>query len=191
MSEGESITRWLRRLSEGDPKALDRLMPLVYGDLRILARKHLRSERQGHTLGTTALVNEAYIRLSKQHRFQTHDRAQFFAAAGHMMRRILVDYARARKRLKRGEGIDAIPLEEAQLMLTEEEADEVLALDLALDKLAVVSPRGSKVVEYRFFAGLTVEETAQILGLSTKSIQRDWIAARAWLRKEIVTGDQS
>jgi RNA polymerase sigma factor (TIGR02999 family) len=179
------ITQWLQRLREGDEAALDRLVPLVYDDLRGLARKQLRGERPGHTLLTTDLVNEAYLRLVGQRELRASDRPQFFAIVATTMRRILVDYARTRKRLKRGGGQVPIPLEEAEQFLTEQEADEVLALDGALERLAVLEPRAVQVVQCRFYSGLTLEETALALGISIKTVQRDWIAARAWLRKEI------
>jgi RNA polymerase sigma factor (TIGR02999 family) len=179
------ITQWLQRLREGDEAALDRLVPLVYDDLRGLARKQLRGERPGHTLLTTDLVNEAYLRLVGQRELRASDRPQFFAIAATTMRRILVDYARTRKRLKRGGGQVPIPLEEAEQFLTAQEADEVLALDGALERLAVLEPRAVQVVQCRFYSGLTLEETALALGISIKTVQRDWIAARAWLRKEI------
>lgn len=179
------ITQWLQRLRDGDEAALERLVPLVYDDLRMLARKQLRGERPGHTLRTTDLVNEVYLRLVEQRQLRAEDRPQFFAIAATTMRRILVDYARTRKRLKRGGGQQPIPLEEAEQFLTDEEADEVLALDAALDRLAVLTPRAAQVVQCRFYSGLTLEETAQALEVSLKTVQRDWIAARAWLRKEM------
>lgn len=179
------VTQCLRRLRDGDEDALEQLMPLLYDELRVLARKQLRSERSGHTLSTTALVNEAYLRLVDQRQLRPEDRAQFFAIAATTMRRILVDYARARKRLKRGGEQQPIPLEEAESFLTDEEADEVLALDAALDRLATLEPRVVQVVQCRFYSGLTLDETAQALDVSVKTVQRDWIAARAWLRKEI------
>jgi RNA polymerase sigma factor (TIGR02999 family) len=182
------VTQWLRRLRDGDEAALEQLMPLLYDELRLLARKQLRSERPGHTLSSTALVNEAYLRLVDQHQLRPADRAQFFAIAATTMRRILVDYARTRKRLKRGGGHQPVPLEEAESFLTDEEADEMLALDAALDRLAALAPRVVQVVQCRFYSGLTLEETAQALEVSVKTVQRDWIAARAWLRKEMADG---
>ncbi len=179
------VTQWLVRLRTGDEAALGHLVPLLYDDLRLLARKQLRNERPGHTLSTTGLVNEAYLRLIEQHQLRAEDRPQFFAIAATTMRRILVDYARTRKRLKRGGGQAPIPLEEAEQFLTEQEADEVLALDAALDRLAALEPRAVQVAQCRFYSGLTLEETAQALGVSVKTVQRDWIAARAWLRKEV------
>ena len=179
------VTQWLQRLRDGDEAALEQLMPLLYDELRLLARRQLRNERSGHTLSTTALVNEAYLRLVNQRQLHAEDRAQFFAIAATTMRRILVDYARTRKRLKRGGGQRPIPLEDAEQFLTDREADEVLALNAALDRLAALEPRAAQVVQCRFYSGLTLEETAQVLAVSAKTVQRDWIAARAWLRKEM------
>lgn len=179
------ITVWLRRLREGDDDAFEYLVPLVYDELHKLARSHLRRERRGHTLGATALVNEVYIKLVGQHVIDAADRVQFFGIAGGTMRRFLCDYARMRKRLKRGSGRRPIPLEDVEPFLSDEEADEVLGLDEALERLAEIDPRGSEVVQHRFFSGLTLEETAEALGVSLRTVQRDWTAARAWLRKEI------
>ena len=175
----------MRRLQDGDAEALEHLVPLLYDELRGLAHAQLRREREGHTLGTTALVNEAYLRLVGQHRLRPEDRTHFFAAAATTMRRVLVDYARAKKRLKRGGGQAALPLEDVEAFLSEREADEVLVLDEALARLEAVNPRGSQVVQYRFFSGLTLEETAEVMSLSVKTVQRSWTAARAWLRKEV------
>lgn len=187
MAASGEITRWLHRLRDGDEAALEQLVPLLYDELRLLARNQLRSERSGHTLSTTSLVNEAYLRLVDQRQLRAEDRPQFFAIATTTMRRVLVDYARTRKRIKRGGGQTPIPLEEADRFLTDEEADEVLALDAALERLAVLEPRAVQVVQCRFYSGLTLEETAEALGVSAKTVQRDWIAARAWLRKEMNT----
>lgn len=179
------VTQWLRRLRDGDGAALDRLVALLYDDLRALARRRLRDERSDHTLSATAVVNEIYLRLLRQNSIEADDRGQFFAIAANTMRRVLVDYARARKRLKRGSGAVAVPIEEVAEFLTEDEADEVLGLDAALEKLAEMNPRAAEVVQLRFYAGFSLEEAAEILGVSTKTVQRDWIAARAWLRKEV------
>jgi len=160
-------------------------MPLLYDELRMVARKQLRRERRNHTLGTTALVNEAYLKLVGQQRLKAEDRGRFFAIAATTMRRILIDYARTRKRLKRGGEQTPVPLDEAEAFLTDREADEVLALDDALNRLAAVNPRGSQVVQYRFFSGLTLAETAEVMDVSVKTVQRAWVAARAWLRKEV------
>jgi len=188
MAETGEITQWLRRLHDGDAVALEQLMPLLYDELRQIARRQLRNERPNHTLATTDLVNEAYLRLVNQRRLLAEDRPQFFAIAASTMRRILVDYARARKRLKRGGGDAHVPLDEAEAFLTAEEADQVLAVDQALKRLAQMEPRTVQVVECRFYSGLTIEETAGVLGVSAKTVQRDWTIARAWLKKEIASG---
>ena len=185
MPTSGNVTQWLIRLREGDDEALEALMPLLYDELRLMARHQLRRERAGHTLNPTALVNEVYLKLIQQRQMEATHRTQFLAIASHTMRRILVDYARTRKRLKRGSGQAPMPLEEAHAFLTDQQADEVLALDEALARLAQANPRGSKVVEHRFYGGLTLEETAEVLGISVKTVQRDWLAARAWLRQEI------
>ncbi len=179
----------MQSMTTPEPTA-DQLAAQLYGELRSLAHSQLRRERPGHTLGTTALVHEAYLRLGSGPAFGAGDRTRFFGAASTAMRRVLVDHARHRLRLKRGAGVDAVHLEDAgelpdSALLTDTEADELLALDDALDRLAQVNPRGSAVVQHRFFAGLTLEETAEVLGVSAKTVQRDWMVARAWLRKEI------
>jgi RNA polymerase sigma-70 factor, ECF subfamily len=179
------ITVWLKRLREGDEEALERLIPLLYEELHEMARSHLRRERAGHTLNATALVNEVYLRLVRQNLIDAADRTHFFGIASTTMRRVLCEYARTRKRVKRGNGQLALPLEDVEQFFSEQEADEVLALDEALNRLAGFDPRGSEVVQYRFFSGLTLEETADALGVSLKTVQRDWMAARAWLRSEI------
>ncbi|MEQ9570227.1 MAG: sigma-70 family RNA polymerase sigma factor [Longimicrobiales bacterium] len=185
VSPEPSVTQLLVRIKDGDEFALDRLLPLVYDELRALARTHLSRERVGHTLGATALVHEAYLRLNRQEAIHPETRSHFFAIAGHTMRRILVDYARARKRLKRGAGAEHVSLDEAQAAISDEEADEVLALNDALERLAEINERGSRIVEMRYFAGLSAEETADALGLSVRSVHRGWVSARAWLRKEM------
>ena len=185
MVEPGEVTLWLARLREGSAEALDRLVPLLYDDLRRLARQRLRSEREGHTLDTAALVNEAYLRLVDQRLITARDRSEFFAAASRTMRRVLVDYARARKREKRGGGVSPVPLEAVEEFLTERAADETLALDEALERLEAAQPRAARVVELRFFGGLTLDEAASLLGVSAKTVQRDGDAAMAWLRKEV------
>ena len=184
-SSSLSVTTCLLRLRDGDAGALDQLLPLVYDELRALAGAQLRNERTGHTLGATALVHEAYLRLAERDRLAAKDRSHFFALAAQSMRRVLINHARSRKRQKRGRGKDALPLEAVEHLVGEQAADELIALDEALTRLAAVSPRAATVVERRFFAGLTLEETAETLDLSPKTVQRDWIVARAWLRKEI------
>lgn len=179
------ITHWLTRLRAGDRDALDRLFPLLYDELKIVAQAQLAREATGHTLGPTALVHEAYVRLADRERLAPEDRHHFFAIAAQVMRRILIDHARARKRLKRGAGQVAVSLDEIQGLMTDSAADELVALDDALDRLAAANPRAAQVVEWRFFGGLTLEQTAGSLGVSLKTVQRDWLLARAWLRKEI------
>ena len=183
-SSDSPVTVLLHRLRDGDPEALERLLPLVYDDLRALARAQLRGERAGHTLNATALVHEAYLRLNAREQLEPTDRRHFFAIAAQAMRRVLIDYARMRNRRKRGGGEPVASLDEAAL-LTDEAAAELLSLDEALVRLARANARAAQVVEQRFFAGLTLEETADVLGVSIKTVQRDWTTARAWLRKEI------
>jgi RNA polymerase sigma-70 factor, ECF subfamily len=167
------------------PRAADELVAKLYDELRMLARAHLRRERTGHTLSTTGLANEAYLRLAQQHSLAGIERGEFFKAASATMRRILVDSARARLRLKRGGGAEMVPLEDVEAFLSVEEAEEMVALDDALVRLLVVNPRGAAVVTCRFFTGLSLDETAEALGVSAKTVQRDWLVARAWLRKEV------
>lgn len=167
------------------PSPADELVTRLYDELRMLARAHLRRERTGHTLETAGLVNEAYLRLALQPGVEGMDRARFFAVASATMRRVLVDYARKRKRQKRGGGQIPVPLEEVEALLTERDADELLALDEVLERFEAINPRGAAVVRHRFFAGLSLEETAGLLGISSKTVQREWVAARAWLRKEV------
>lgn len=179
------VTTWLERWRGGDAQAFDRIVPLVYAELREVAQRALRRERPDHTLSATALVNEAYLRLLRERRIAAEDRAGFLSVAACTMRRLLVDYARTRKREKRGGGADLLPIDEAERFLTGPEADELLALDLALDRLAAANPRGCRVIEHRYFAGLSLEESAQALGVSVKTVHRDFLASRAWLRKEL------
>jgi RNA polymerase sigma factor (TIGR02999 family) len=158
----------------------------LYDELRVIARAQLRRERPGHTLGATALVHETYLRLANQHGLSADDHTHFFATVSTTMRRVLVDYARRRKRLKRGSGVAPVPLDAAaEVALSEREADELIALDEALERLDHLNARSSLVVQHRFFGGLTLEETADVMGVSTKTVQRDWLSARAWLRKEV------
>lgn len=180
-----SVTRGLADLRAGAPGALERLVPLLYDDLRRLARQRLRGERDGHTLDTTALVHEAYLRLASQRQLSADDRGEFFAAASNTMRRILVDYARGRGRHKRGAGVASVPLDEAEPFLSVRAAQETLALDEALTRLEAAHPRAARVFEQRLFGGLTLEQIATAHRVSTKTAHRDWEAARAWLRKEV------
>jgi RNA polymerase sigma factor (TIGR02999 family) len=188
MAAGQ-VTECLARWRAGDRDALQRLVPLVYDELRHVAQRQLRRESPDHTLSATALVHEVYLRLVRQRQLAAADRHGFLAIAAQTMRRILVDHARARMRVKRGGKDRPIPiaLDTTQdvPLLTDAEVEEVLAIDLALERLAHVDERALRVVECRIFAGLTLEETAQALGISTKSVQRTWRTALAWLRKEI------
>lgn len=185
MTTDRSVTACLDRLRAGEIGALDLLLPLVYDELRALAGAQLRDERTGHTLSATALVHEAYVRLAARDQLSPSDRSHFFAMAAQAMRRVLIEHARARRRQKRGEGREAIPLHEVEALVGDQAADELLALDEALDRLARVSPRAAQVVERRFFAGLTLEEVAESLGVSSRTVKREWLRARAWLRKEV------
>ena len=170
--------------SRGDREALDELMPIVYEELRRQAARHLRHERAGHTLQTTALVHEAYLRLVDQRDVRWQNRAHFYAIAAQLMRRILVDHARRGSAAKRGGSALKLPLDEAFASTGEREVD-LVAIDEALLKLAELDPQQSRVVELRFFGGLNVEETAEVLGVSPRTVKRDWSVAKAWLHREI------
>ncbi len=180
----QEVTRLLVAWGNGDQAALDELLPLVYQELHRLAARQLGRERGGHTLQTTALVHEAYLRLIDQKETQWRNRAHFFAIAAQMMRRILVDHARARHYQKRGGGAQQAPLDEA-LEVSAERAAEVVALDDALTALARFDERKSKLVELRFFGGLSIEETAEVLGVSPGTVKRDWTLAKTWLQREM------
>jgi RNA polymerase sigma factor (TIGR02999 family) len=182
-----SITRWLARLQAGDPDALDRLVPLVYDELRRVARRQIRQESPANTLSATTLVHEVYLRLVKQRQIAADDRDAFLGIAAQTMRRILVDHARHRTRLKRGGPHSPVSLDDEHepALLTDDEVEEVLVVDAVLERLGALDERAAHVVEYRIFAGLTLEETATVLGTSIKTVQRDWTTARAWLRKEM------
>ena len=180
-----SLTHYLDQMKDGDSAALDQVVHILYGELRSLARARLNAERAEHTLSATALVNEAYLKLAAHDQISVGNRTQFMAVAATTMRRVLVDYARSRKRKKRGGGETPIPLEEAEPFLSEVEADEVIALDEALSRLAKQNPRAAEVVEQRFYAGLTLDEIAELLGVTERTVRRDWVVARAWLRKEV------
>lgn len=179
-----NVTQLLDDWSHGDQAALDRLMPLVNDELKRLAHRHLARERPGHTLQTTALVNEAYLRLIDQRQVHWQNRSHFFAIAGQLMRRILIDYARKRGYAKRGGGAQHVALDDVAV-LSPERAAELIVLDEALEKLAALDPQQCRVVESRFFAGLTIEETAQALGLSVDKVKREWSTAKAWLYREM------
>ena len=185
MGEPEShrVTELLVAWSKGDERALDALTPLVYGELRRLARSYMRQERSGHTLQSTALVHEAFLRLIDQ-RVQWNSRAHFFGIAAQMMRRILVDHAKAQSTAKRGAGALRIELDEGLATAPHRDVD-LLALDEALERLTKVDPQRSRIVELRFFGGLSNEESAEVLGVSPATIQRQWAGARAWLFHEL------
>lgn len=176
----EQVTRLLGSWSEGDESALDELIPLIQPELQRLARHYMRGERAGHTLQTTALINEAYLRLVDVSPPAWNNSKHFFAVAAQVMRRIMVDHARERQALKRGGGAVRVTLDEAALV-TQTRADELLALDEALENLTAVEPRLAQIVELRYFGGLRHEEIAQLLNVSPTTVKRDWSAARAWL----------
>lgn len=181
-SSSQEITRLLLAWREGDELALEALVPIVYEELRRLARRYMRGQRLGHTLQTTALVNEAYMRLVDADRVRWQDRAHFFAVSARLMRRILVDSARARNNLKRGG--NRVTLDDAA-ELVPGRATDLVALDDALTALAELSPRQSQIVELRYFGGFTETETAEVLGISERTVRREWRVARAWLFREL------
>jgi RNA polymerase sigma factor (TIGR02999 family) len=184
MPSSHDITQLLLAWGEGDQTALEQLTPLVYRELRRLARGYLRQERPGHILQTTALINEAYLRLIDWKQAQWRNRAHFFGVAARLMRRILVDFARARRQDKRGGAMRQVSLDEAAAVSVERAA-EFIALDEALDRLAAIDPRRSRMVELRFFGGLSEEETAEALKVSARTVRREWSLARAWLHREL------
>src|SRR5580658_6858717 len=177
------ISTLLRAWSGGDQGALEKLTPIVYDELRRLARRHMKRERPGHSLQTTALANEAYMRLVDYKRMQWQNRAHFFAVSSQLMRRILVDHAR-RHNQKRGGGVPHVSLEQAALLVADEDTD-LVALDDAMNALARIDPRKVQVVEMRFFGGLSIEEIAEVLKVSTITVKRDWGTARMWLYREL------
>jgi len=180
-------TELLRAWSQGDESALDRLVPLVYEELHRLASRYMRQERPDHTLQATSLVNEAYLRLIEVNRVEWKDRAHFLAVAAQMMRRILVEFARSRQRQKRGGGAAHVGLDDVQ-ELPDPHGCDLVALSAALSGLATFDARMSQVVELRFFGGLTVAETADVLGVSPETVMRDWKTAKAWLLRELRRG---
>jgi len=184
MTSPHEITRLLADWSSGDRQALERLTPLVYDELRRLAGHYLRRERPGHTLQSTALVHEAYLKLVGQNNVRWQNRAHFFGIAAQIIRRILVDYARARDADKRGAGAEKLSLDEAIALPGGPDLD-LVALDDALETLARIDPRQARLVELRFFAGLTLEETAEVLQMSLATAKRDWVSAKAWLAREL------
>jgi len=180
-----NITKMLRAWSGGSGEALEELMPLVYDELHRQAARYLRHERPNHTLQTTALINEAYLKLIDQREVNWESRTHFFAIAAQAMRRILVDYARKKHRGKRGGAHDALSLDQAALVASDEKSVDLIALDEALTRLAAEDEQQSRIVELRYFSGLTLEETAKVLRISPATVSRDWDMAKAWLHREL------
>jgi RNA polymerase sigma factor (TIGR02999 family) len=185
MQSSEGITRLLIDWSKGDQAALEKLMPLVYDELRRLASNYLRRERAGHTLQPTALVNEAYLKLVDQRHAKWQNRAHFFGISAQLMRRILVDHARQHQAAKRGGSKQQrLSITSAERVVKQPEID-LLALNEALDELTIMDPQQAQIVELKFFGGLSIEETAEVLGISHATVERDWKIARAWLRRQL------
>jgi len=184
----EAVTRLLLEWKSGNSDARDLLTPIVYDELRRQAARYLRREQAGHTLQTTALIHEAYVRLVDQRNVQWQNRAHFFGIAAQLMRRILVDHARTKKRVKRGGSKVQVSLADATVATTGPDLD-IVALDEALERLEKLDQQQSRVVELRYFSGLTVEETAEVMGISTATVKREWSVARAWLHREL-SGDK-
>jgi RNA polymerase sigma-70 factor, ECF subfamily len=183
----QDVSQLLADWSNGDQAALDKLLPLVNTELRQLARRYMRRENPGHTLQTSALLNEAYLRLIDQKTVRWQNRAHFFGIAAQLMRRILIDHARSHHYAKRGGGALRVSLDEAAAV-TEARAAELLAVDEALEKLTAMDARKGRIVELRFFGGLSLEETAEVLGISSPTVQREWRAAKAWLHRILSEG---
>jgi RNA polymerase sigma-70 factor, ECF subfamily len=186
----QEITQLLANWSQGDKAALDQLVPLVYPELRRLAKRHMNREDPAHTLQTSALINEAYLKLVDQQNVKWQNRAHFFAVAAQVMRHILVDHARTRNYAKRGGGALKLPLDEAAA-LTEQRAAQLIALDDALSDLSALDGRKSQIIELRFFGGLSLEETAEVMKISPSTVQREWRAAKAWLHHAMSKMDES
>jgi RNA polymerase sigma-70 factor, ECF subfamily len=182
-SDEGDVTQLLKAMTSGDPAAAERLLPLVYVELHRLATSYMRRERQDHTLQPTALINEAYLRLAGDE-VNWQNREHFIGVAAHVMRRVLVDYARAHKAEMRGGGLNRVELEEG-VAISDERSEEVLSLDEALTRLMELNPRQAKVVELRYFGGLSVEQIASILGIAPRSVKRDWALARIWLFNQL------
>lgn len=189
MEKPSDVTQLLLKWSQGDQGALENLLPLVYRELHRIAHRYLSRERGEHTLQTTALVHEAYLKLIDQTRVQWQNRAHFFGIAAQAMRRILVDNARQRLAGKRGSGAEKISIDDGVIDVSDERASNLIELDFALKKLAEMDPQKSRLVELRYFGGLSLEETAEVLGVSRPTVIRQWRLAKAWLYKEIA-GDQ-
>ena len=185
----DDITGMLAALNDGNREVLDAFVPLVYKELHLQAHRYLRGERANHTLQTTALINEAYLRLVEQKDVRWENRAHFFGRAANMMRRILVDYAKSKHRIKRGGKDSDLPLDDAFTLAIETTREatkiDLILLDETLNKLALKDEQEARIVELRYFSGLTVEETAEVLGVSTMTVKRDWNVAKAWLRREM------
>jgi RNA polymerase sigma-70 factor, ECF subfamily len=184
MSENQEVTQLLSALTRGDEGAASKLIPVVYDELRRLAGSYMRRERVDHTLQATALVHEAYLKLVEQRSVNWQSRAHFFGVAAQLMRRILIDHARGHSRQKRGGEQKKVSLDEA-FVFSEKQADELLAVDDSLNRLAEFDPRQARVVELRFFGGLSVEEAAEVLAVSPKTVKRDWSVAKAWLYADL------
>ena len=198
----ERVTELLVSWSSGDQRALAELMPLVYGELRRLAERQLRGERPNHTLQRTALVHEAYMRLISQRNVSWQSRAQFIGLAAQLMRRILIDHARTKRRAKRGGGVAPVSLDQTGVVLGAPDEDgvrgealefaadptvDLSAIDEVLKRLEAIDPKQGRIVELRFFGGLSIEETAEVVGVSPATVKREWALARAWLRRELVS----
>jgi RNA polymerase sigma-70 factor (ECF subfamily) len=188
----DDLTGLLIEWGQGNKAALDRLTPLVYDEIRRIAHRYVQREREGQTLQTTALVNEAYLRLAGSANIAWQNRAHFYAVTAQVMRRILIDHARRRQYVKHGGEIERVPFEVAGSevgLMSQPRASELLALDEALVELARLDPRKSRVVELRYFGGLSLEETAKVLEVSTMTVRRDWRAAKAWLYKKVMSNE--
>jgi RNA polymerase sigma-70 factor, ECF subfamily len=183
-AEGEPVTILLKAMRDGDQEAMEKLVPLVYAELHRLAAGFMRRERPDHTLQPTALINEAFLRLTKGDAPEWQSRSQFIGVAAHIMRRVLVDHARSHKAGVRGGDRKKLPLEEG-ILASADQAEEIVALSDALDELAKENPRQAKVVEMRFFGGLSIEEIAALLGIAPRSVKRDWAMARVWLHDQL------
>jgi RNA polymerase sigma-70 factor (ECF subfamily) len=185
MEEPKDVTRLLVEWSKGDKLVLEELFPLVYAELQKIARRYLRDERRAITLQTTALVHEAYLKLIDQNRVEWQNRAHFYGVAAQAMRRILLDNARKRLANKRGQGVRHISLDDEGIEISDQKAAELVDLDEALERLAKIDPQKSRLVELRYFGGLSIEETAEVLGVSVPTVNRGWRTAKAWLYKEL------
>ncbi len=185
MENTHDVTQLLLKWSQGDREAMEELLPMVYRELQKIAHRYLNKERGEHTLQTTALVHEAYLKLIDQNRVQWQNRAHFFGIAAQAMRRILVDNARQRLANKRGSGAEKISIDDKEIDISDEKASNLVELDFALKKLAELDPNKARLVELRYFGGLSLEETAEVLGVSRPTVIRQWRLAKAWLYKEI------